>query len=144
MRQACRTMIDRRAFLRGSALSVGALAMGPAYWRDALAGAPTHRGPGPYGRLGRPDASGLAVPRGFTSRVVATTGAPVGGTGYVWPPFPDGKGTFRRRDGGWVLAVNSEIPGAGGASSITFDRDGRILGARRILKGTSTNCGGGT
>lgn len=43
-----------------------------------------------------------------------------------------------------MLAVNSEIPdGAGGASSISFDAGGAITGARRILGGTRTNCGGG-
>ncbi len=39
---------------------------------------------------------------------------------------------------------NSErTNGAGGVSSITFDSNGNIVGARRILSGTSRNCAGG-
>lgn len=87
----------------------------------------------------------MSLPPGFTARVVAASGSPVGTTGYLWPLFPDGKATFAQPEGGFVLTVNSEIPGgAGGASSITFDRNGAITGARSILTGTSTNCGGGS
>ncbi|MBA2636743.1 MAG: hypothetical protein H0U79_00710 [Solirubrobacterales bacterium] len=35
--------------------------------------------------------------------------------------------------------ANSEVPLAGGTSSITFAPDGTITGARRILSGTSVN-----
>ncbi|MBA2348770.1 MAG: DUF839 domain-containing protein [Solirubrobacterales bacterium] len=137
-------VIGRRDFLKTTGLTVGALAMGTTYWRQALAQSPTNPGPGPYGPLGAPDAFGVALPPGFTARVVAASGTPVGTTGYVWPLFPDGKATFAQPDGGFVLTVNSEVPGVGGASSISFDRDGNITGARRILSGTSTNCGGGS
>ena len=60
-----------------------------------------------------PDANGLLLPEGFTSRVVATTGQPVGDTGYVWPLSPDGAATFADREvkGGWYHAVNSEAAG---------------------------------
>ncbi|WP_354702009.1 alkaline phosphatase PhoX [Paraconexibacter sp. AEG42_29] len=136
-------MLVRRDFLKSSALSAGVLAMGPAYWREALAAAPATPGRGPYGPLGPPDANGIALPAGFSVRQIAAAGSPVAGTGYVWPLFPDGKATFTRPDGGWVLCVNSEVPVIGGASSITFAAGGRITGARRILAGTSTNCGGG-
>ena len=47
-------------------------------------------GPGPYGPLLPPDANGIMLPAGFTSRVIARSGEPVGSTGYVWPWFPDG------------------------------------------------------
>jgi secreted PhoX family phosphatase len=137
------TAVSRRRLLQTGALAAGALAMGPAYWRQALAASPTTPGVGPYGPLGAPDRFGIALPEGFRARLVAATGSPVEGTGYFWPLFPDGKATFRQPDGGWVLCVNSEVPAVGGASSISFDRDGRITGARRILGGTSTNCGGG-
>lgn len=137
--------LDRRAFLRSSALASGALAFGPAFWRDALA-APARPGRGPYGPPGVPDpATGLAVPEGFSTRVVARGGQPVPGTAYVWHPFSDGSGTFALPDGGWILTSNSEVPGLpqGGASSITFAPDGTIKGARRILEGTTMNCSGG-
>lgn len=138
-------MLSRRRFLQTSLTTAGALAMGPAYWRGALAQTPTTPGPGPYGPLGAPDPiTGLRVPEGFSSRVVAAALQPVQGTGYLWPLFPDGKATYALPDGGYVLVVNSEVPGGlGGASSITFDASGRITGARRILAGTSVNCSGG-
>jgi secreted PhoX family phosphatase len=136
-------VLDRRGFIRGSALTAGVLAMGPGYWRQALAQTPATPGPGPYGPLGPPNADGVALPAGFTTRRVAASGTLVPGTGYLWPLFPDGKATFTRPDGGWVLCVNSEVPMLGGASSISFDAAGRITGARSILSGTSTNCGGG-
>jgi len=137
-------MHTRRAFLRTSALTATALAMGPAFWRAALAATPTTPGPGPYGPLGAPDANGIRLPAGFGSRSIASAGQPVLPSGYVWPAFPDGAATFARPDGGWVLAVNSEVPGGqGGASSISFDAAGRATAARRILGGTSSNCAGG-
>jgi len=110
-------------------------------------------GPGPYGPLdGRiPDDNGLVLPEGFTSRIVAVGGVPVGGTGYTWPLFPDGKGTFPKRDGGWILSCNHEVfdfqtPGesVGGASSIRFDADGRIVDAGPILVGSHSNSRGAT
>ena len=55
----------------------------------------------------------------------------------VAPPLP-------HPDGGWVYANNSEVPlGAGGVSALRFDRHGQVVGAQRILNGTSTNCAGG-
>ncbi len=138
-------MLRRRDFIRTSALSAGTLAFGPAFWRTALAQAPATPGTGPYGPLGPTDANGLALPAGFSSRVIAFYGQPVGSTGYIWPLFPDGSATYAQPDGGFVLVVNSEVPeGAGGASSISFDRDGNITGARRILGDTSGNCAGGS
>lgn len=137
-------VVDRRGFLRGTALTMGALAMGPAFWRQALAQSPATPGVGPYGPLGAADPLGIALPQGFSSRLIAAAGTPVLGTTYVWPPFPDGAATFAQPDGGYVLTVNSEIPAVGGVSSVSFDRDGRVTGARRILANTSTNCGGGS
>lgn len=136
-------MIHRREFLKTSALTATALAMGPDYWRQALAQKPATPGPGPYGPPGAADSYGVSVPAGFKNRLIASSSLPVEGTGYLWPLFPDGKATYKQPDGGWVLCVNSEIPLIGGASSITFDRNGEITGARRILSGTNTNCGGG-
>lgn len=45
-------------------------------------------GDGPYGQVGRPGESGLALPRGFTGRVVARSGAKV--AGLTWHAAPDG------------------------------------------------------
>jgi hypothetical protein len=137
-------MLDRRDFLRTSTLTVGALAMGPTFWSRALADEPVRVGPGPYGPLGAPNAAGVAVPANFTVRTVAMANQPVGPSPYVLPHFPDGSATFALPDGGWVLVVNSEMPGGqGGASAIEFAPDGAIRTGRRILGGSSGNCAGG-
>lgn len=70
-----------------------------------------------------PDANGLLLPAGFTSRVVARGNAAV--------------------IGGWILVVNSEVLDQGGVSALRFAPDGTIVDAYRILSGTSTNCAGG-
>ncbi len=113
----------------------------------ASSGAATVAVPPPagYGPLGAADANGLRLPVGFTSRVVATTGEPVGTTGYVWHPSPDGGACFATPDGGWVYVSNSESGPAegGGVSMVRFSADGSIVEARRILGETSRNCAGG-
>jgi len=126
------------------AVSSAALAAAPAVWRYAYA-ASTVRGPGPYGPLVGPDANGLLLPAGFTSRVIARSGLAVAGTSYIWPAAPDGAATFAAPGGGWHYAVNSEVLGigGGGASGIRFGPDGSILAAYSILSGTSGNCAGG-
>ncbi len=136
-------VVDRRGFLKGTALTMGALSMGPAFWKQALAQSPATPGVGPYGPLGAPDPLGIALPPGFSSRLIGAAGSPVPGTLFPWPIFPDGAATFAQPDGGYILTVNSEVPTIGGASSVTFDKNGNIVGARRILSNTSTNCGGG-
>jgi uncharacterized protein len=140
-------------------MAAGAVALGPGFWRDALA-APAKPGPGPYGPpVGSPNELGLILPQGFSSRLIAKGATPVVGTGYDFPFFPDGSSTYPLSDGGWILAVNSELPvpvgvtpppsigggpqNGGGASAIRFGPDGGIRSAYRILAGTNTNCAGG-
>ena len=132
-------MIGRRGFIGGGAGAGVVLVVGA---RAGAQGATD----GPYGPLaGAPDANGLLLPEGFTSRVIARSLQPVEGTGYEWPAFPDGAATFPADDGGWFHVVNSEIPveGDGGASTIRYDADGNVVDAYRILGGTSQNCAGG-
>ena len=138
-------MIRRREFLISAGAGVGALALGPLRWERALAAAAEAQpGPGPYGALLDPDANGVRLPAGFSSRVIARANTPVGRRAYPFPIFPDGATTFATPDGGWILAVNSEVPGAGGGvSAIRFRSDGAIDDAYRILANTSTNCSGG-
>jgi hypothetical protein len=148
---------SRRAFVLTGLAAAGSYALGPSFWRDALA-APATPGPGPYGPpVGSPNELGLVLPEGFSARLIAKGGAPVVGTTYDFPFFPDGSSTFALSDGGWILAVNAEIPVArgtpppvgggtqrgGGASGIRFAPDGSVRAAYRILDGTSTNCAGG-
>src|SRR5262245_44030348 len=87
--------MHRRDFLRlaGLTAAVGVVA-GSSGWRRALAAIPGQTGPGPYGPLLPPDANGIMLPAGFTSRVVARAGEAVGASGYVWPVFPDGGAVF--------------------------------------------------
>jgi secreted PhoX family phosphatase len=139
------TLYSRRAFIQTGAMAAGAVALGPGFWRNALA-APATPGPGPYGPpVGSPNEFGLTLPQGFSSRLIAKGGAPVLGTTYDFPIFPDGAATYPLSDGGWILAVNTEnpIPGAGGASAIRLGPDGSVRDAYRILRGTTTNCAGG-
>lgn len=97
-----------------------------------------------FGPLLPPDANGLRLPVGFTSRIIATTGQPVAGTGYIWHPNPDGGATFPRPGGGWIYVSNDESgAGAGGVSAVEFDSTGAIIDARNILSGTTRNCAGG-
>jgi len=138
-------VLRRRDFIRTGLLSAGALTLGPGFWREALAQAPAATpGPGPYGPLGPPDANGLRLPSGFSSRIVARGLVPVAGTAYAWHIFSDGQATYATPDGGWILVSNSEVPGGtGGASAIRFGPDGEISDAYRILSDTDTNCSGG-
>jgi len=101
--------------------------------------------PGPVrlGPLGDPDANGVRLPEGFTSRVVATTGEEVPGTGYTWHVSPDGGACFPQDDGGWIYVSNCEDPVEGGAGMVRFDADGEIVAAGRICEGTFVNCAGG-
>ncbi|MGH9085881.1 MAG: alkaline phosphatase PhoX [Acidimicrobiales bacterium] len=138
------TLIDRRRFLVATTATSAAVLAGPAFWRAAYA-APVQPGPSPYGPLAAtPDANGLLLPPGFTSRVIARSGQAVAGTTYVWPPFPDGAATFTTPGGGWLCAINSEVlAGGGGASAVRFAADGTVVDAYAILTGTSGNCAGG-
>ena len=138
-------MLTRRQILGRGALAGASFALAPAFWRTARAAAPARVGAGPYGPLQPPDANGIMLPQGFSSRIVARGGTPVPGTSYALPQFPDGSATYALPDGGWILAVNSEVPtpDGGGASAIRFKPDGTADAAYRILGGTSTNCAGG-
>ena len=136
-------MLTRRDLLRTGALAAGSLGLAPAFFRSARAGA--EGAAGPYGPLQPPDANGLMLPQGFTSRVIARGNQVVLGTAYPFPPFPDGSATYPTSDGGWILAINSEVPelDAGGASAIRFAADGSVADAYRILANTTMNCSGG-
>lgn len=95
------------------------------------------------GPLRDPDANGLRLPDGFTSRVIARSGEAVSGTSYRWHVLPDGGATFRTEDLGWIYVSNSEMPITGGVGAVRFDASGSITGAYRILERTSINCAGG-
>lgn len=105
--------------------------------------------PGPLSAISDllpPDANGVAIPSGFTSRVVARNFESLpSATGYTWHAFPDGGATYPTEAGGWIYVSNSEVPGLGlgGAGALVFAADGRVVDAYRILSGTGMNCAGG-
>lgn len=137
--------INRRSFLRGGLAASGLAMFSGTLLRSALARAATIVGPGPYGPLSATaDANGFFLPSGFTSRLLATSGASVPGTSFTWPYAPDGGACFPVPTGGWVYVVNSEVgSGGGGASALRFNTSGQIVDAYSILTGTSRNCAGG-
>ena len=149
-----RLSTDRRTFVRTALFSAGAAvclpdaSMAAASTSSSSASGRRQPAAGPYGSIdgGTADASGLLLPEGFTARVVAVAGEPVGDTDYRWHVFPDGAATFDDGDGGWFYVCNSEVfapEGAGGASAVHFDADGEIVDAYRVLEGTTANCAGG-
>ncbi|MEV7078115.1 alkaline phosphatase PhoX [Streptomyces sp. NPDC093516] len=134
--------MERRSLLRAAVLGGTSAALGGTLWRGAAYAAPAQPGAGPYGALGAPDANGIRLPSGFTSRVIARSGQRVGSTSYTWHNAPDGGACYA--DGtGWIYVSNSEISPSGGASAVTFSSTGAITGAYRILANTRTNCAGG-
>ena len=133
--------MERRNFLRVAVVGTAAAAFGGASWREAFA-AGAQPGPSPYGALQPVNASGLMLPSGFTSRVVARSGQKVAGTAYTWHPAPDGGACFA--DGtGWIYSSNSEVALTGGVGAIKFAADGTITGAYRTLANSNVNCAGG-
>ncbi|HEY1118701.1 MAG TPA: hypothetical protein VGE43_13395, partial [Acidimicrobiales bacterium] len=144
--------MDRRRFLLLSLAASGSLTVGRGALVPAFA-APAQPGSSPYGPLQDPDANGLRLPSGFTSRVVKQSGLPIGPTTELAMPFPDGAATFPAAGGGWILVSNSENPppldvpdptglgldGLGGAQAIVFAADGTIVDAYPILTGSRCN-----
>ncbi|ANJ07397.1 PhoX family protein [Streptomyces parvulus] len=133
--------MDRRTLLR-TAVVGGSAVLGGTLWRGAAYAAPAQPGSGPYGALGSPDANGLRLPAGFTSRVIARSGQKVAGTSYTWHSAPDGGACYA--DGsGWIYVSNSEVNPSGGASAVRFSSAGAVTSAYRVLSGTRQNCAGG-
>lgn len=134
--------MERRNLLRAAVVGGASLALGFTMSKAAMAG-PAQTGPSPYGPLQSPDANGIRLPSGFTSRVVARSGQTVAGTGYRWHGAPDGGACFGNGSG-WIYVSNAELSsGSGGASAIRFSSSGSITSAYQILAGTSRNCAGG-
>ncbi|MEC7053814.1 alkaline phosphatase PhoX [Streptomyces violaceochromogenes] len=134
--------MERRSLLRAAVLGGTSAALGGTLWRGAAYAVPAQPGTGPYGPLGSPDANGIRLPNGFTSRVIARSGQRVGSTSYTWHNAPDGGACYA--DGtGWIYVSNSEINPSGGASAVKFSSTGAITAAYRILSSTRQNCAGG-
>ena len=92
--------------------------------------------------------NGLVLSTGLTSRIIATKDqrVPLDTGGFSDDDFhtkPDGAAVFAGEDGGWVYASNSESSSNGGVGAIYFNSDGEVIDYRRLLSGTSRNCGVG-
>jgi secreted PhoX family phosphatase len=157
--------VTRRSFLGGTTSAGLGFVFAGAGSLEAFA----RPGPRPsapqigYGPL-IPDPNGLlALPEGFSYKVVAQTGVtPVRGGG-VFPSDPDGMAVFpwRGSGGGSVLICNHEIGGTeqvrvpavkrltydenawGGTSTIMVDRQGNPVENYTSVAGTDNNCAGG-
>ncbi|MGB1561799.1 MAG: alkaline phosphatase PhoX [Sinimarinibacterium flocculans] len=172
--QAIRSGHSRRDFLRNLLFAAGSVST--ASWLSACGSssplnsvaAPGRSRFADIGPLQAPDANGIQLPAGFTSRVVAVAGeAPVPGSSFVWHRDPDGAGSFALPDGGWLYVSNAEVRDAtsgglidplqpilsretvaalgllrGGASALRFAADGTLVDAYTILHDTTTNCSG--
>jgi len=141
---------SRRAFVRRAVASATTLGLFP--YLSALAapqsgGVAAGLGPDPFADIDQllpPDAQGICLPPGWTSRIVAFSGRrPASQSSYRWHPFPDGGATFAWPDGGWVYLNNSEVPWRGGVGALRFDVDGNVVDAWAVLSGTTCNCAGG-
>ena len=169
--------LTRRELLRRGFFSAGLVAGGSLLWgcKDNDSDGRTS------GRLSRaaryrvpklreqPDANGLLLPEGFSSRVIAQSAMNAGGMLMPLPFFPDGASTFPdpQAPGGWIHVVNSEVPNlnglvgltglplpsltipslpllSGGVYAFRFDPQGNLTSAYPLLTGSSTNCAGGT
>ena len=59
--------------------------------------------------------------------------------------MPDGAAVLPLSNGGYVYVSNSEMAdGYGGVYGVYFDSRGRVVDYKRLLKGTTRNCSGGT
>jgi secreted PhoX family phosphatase len=135
--------LTRRDFMSASVRVAGGL--GLSLLGNALVLSPVYAGGADdFGPLQPPDANGLQLPAGFSSRVVAISGQPVGGTGFRWHVKPDGGAVFVTDSGGWIYVSNSEEEsGGGGVGAIEFDADANLVNAYSICTGTTRNCAGG-
>lgn len=115
-----------------------------------------------YGPL-LPDPAGrLALPEGFSYKVIAQSGVSRLESGELCPDDPDGAAAFARRGGpGSVLVLNHEISGSernkvppvpgftfnpaagGGCTIIEVDKDGDRVRQYVGIAGTLNNCAGG-
>ena len=117
-----------------------------------------------YGPLRDDPAGKLALPEGFSYRVVTEAGRTTLESGEPTPGFHDGTGAFPTRGGGTVLVNNHEIRepaadvehpvphvdglvydsgAAGGCTVVETDAAGERLREFVGIAGTSTNCAGG-
>ena len=163
-------MTTRRQFVAGLAGAAGGLAvLGARLARAEARGGP--RAVRGYGALARSADAALALPRGFSARVVSRVGDPMD-DGLVVPGQPDGMAAFAGPGGRSVLLRNHEVPpgdeatafrylsaplgearlariydpaaGRGGVTTLVYDTASARLERQFLcLAGALRNCAGG-
>lgn len=136
--------LSKRRLLKQGLSGLGVYGAG-ALWSNVLIGGSRDK---QISALQAADKNGVLLPRGFSSRVIARSSAPVVSVqDYLWHAAPDGGACFASSDpankGGWIYVSNSEMRSSGGAGAIVFNARGIIIDAYSILEGTSRNCAGG-
>jgi len=99
---------------------------------------------------------GLVLSTGLDVRIISKSGEVVqymtrnATSDELFHDRPDAAGVFsipeshNHLKGGWIYVSNSEVgDGKGGVGSLYFDSSGNVAKYRRVLEGTSKNCGGG-
>jgi secreted PhoX family phosphatase len=115
-----------------------------------------------YGPLIDDPAGLLALPEGFSYKLVAQTGVTTLERGQPTPSDPDGAAAFVRHGGsGSVLVMNHEVSGSepypvpklpglvydpavgGGCTALEVDKNGNRVSQHVTIAGTLNNCAGG-
>ncbi|CAM3781844.1 alkaline phosphatase PhoX [Smaragdicoccus niigatensis] len=114
-----------------------------------------------YGPLVNDPNGKLALPEGFSYKIVTQAGVTKLDSGEPSPGTHDGTGAFERPGGGTTLVLNHEIRGTspnnvphadglvydpsanGGCTIVDVDKDGNLVNETVGIAGTSTNCAGG-
>ena len=155
--------LSRRTLLNRSAAGLGIAltgSLGGVFGNGATQAMAKHGAAG-YGPLIDDPRGLLALPDGFSYKIVAHSGVSTLDTGQPVPSDPDGTATFERRGGGSVLVVNHEVGGGedhpvpaipgfvyddaagGGTTTIEVDKHGNTVRHYVSLAGTNNNCAGG-
>ena len=155
---------SRRSFLARSAATGMGIAIAGSV--DTLFGT-TSALAAPAGQVGYgplvPDPKGiLALPQGFSYKIIAETGVTRLESGEPTPADPDGMASFPRRPGtGSVIVYNHEVGGSeenpvpplagftydpaagGGTTTLEVDKDANRIREYVSIAGTHNNCAGG-
>ena len=159
------TSVSRRSFLGGTTTAGLGFAFAGGGTLEAFA-RPRPRPTAPlhgYGPLVPDPNNLLALPEGFSYKIVAQSRVTTMRDKTTFPSDPDGMAVFRWRGsgGGSILVCNHEIGGNeanrvpitpgltydeqawGGTSSILVTRDGDLVESYTSVAGTDNNCAGG-